>query len=84
MGIPSVTTNLSGFGCFMRDQISDPQSYGIYIVDRRDIGKNFYHIVQYVDCRVWTYGPKKFPLILRDMSKKTYSFKNNILLFLEL
>ena len=60
MGIPSVTTNLSGwiftkrfflikfliffsqnlsgFGCFMRDQISDPQSYGIYIVDRRDIG----------------------------------------------
>ena len=40
MGIPSVTTNLSGFGCFMRDQISDPQSYGIYIVDRRDIGKN--------------------------------------------
>merc|ERR1711981_828227 len=37
MGIPSVTTNLSGFGCFMRDQISDPQSYGIYIVDRREI-----------------------------------------------
>ena len=41
MGIPSITTNLSGFGCFMRDQISDPQSYGIYIVDRRDIGKSF-------------------------------------------
>ena len=34
MGIPSVTTNLSGFGCFMQEQISDPQSYGIYIVDR--------------------------------------------------
>jgi len=34
MGIPSVTTNLSGFGCFMEEQISDPQSYGIYIVDR--------------------------------------------------
>ena len=42
MGIPSITTNLSGFGCFMRDQISDPQSYGIYIVDRRDIGKSFW------------------------------------------
>ena len=39
MGIPSVTTNLSGFGCFMRDQISDPQSYGIYIVDRLHQGK---------------------------------------------
>lgn len=35
MGIPSVTTNLSGFGCFMEQQIADPMSYGIYIVDRR-------------------------------------------------
>merc|ERR1711962_1731808 len=35
MGIPSVTTNLSGFGCFMRDQVTDPPSYGIYVVDRR-------------------------------------------------
>lgn len=35
MGIPSVTTNLSGFGCFMSEHIADPQSYGIYIVDRR-------------------------------------------------
>ena len=31
----SVTTNLSGFGCFMSEHIADPQSYGIYIVDRR-------------------------------------------------
>lgn len=35
MGIPSVTTNLSGFGCFMEEHISDPISYGIHIVDRR-------------------------------------------------
>lgn len=35
MGIPSVTTNLSGFGCFMEEQVSDPAAYGIYIVDRR-------------------------------------------------
>lgn len=34
MGIPSITTNLSGFGCFMQQHIQDPQSYGIYIVDR--------------------------------------------------
>lgn len=38
MGIPSITTNLSGFGCFMQDHIADPKSYGIYIVDRRYIG----------------------------------------------
>lgn len=38
MGIPSITTNLSGFGCFMQEHIADPKSYGIYIVDRRFIG----------------------------------------------
>ncbi|KAK9508059.1 hypothetical protein O3M35_007805 [Rhynocoris fuscipes] len=38
MGIPSITTNLSGFGCFMEQQIADPMSYGIYIVDRRFCG----------------------------------------------
>nr|WIM01506.1 glycogen synthase [Limnephilus lunatus] len=37
MGIPSITTNLSGFGCFMQDHIADPMSYGIYVVDRRYI-----------------------------------------------
>ncbi|PNF40546.1 Glycogen [starch] synthase [Cryptotermes secundus] len=37
MGIPSVTTNLSGFGCFMQEHIADPMSYGIYVVDRRFI-----------------------------------------------
>lgn len=35
MGIPSITTNLSGFGCFMEEHIADPTAYGIYIVDRR-------------------------------------------------
>ncbi|KAI8913471.1 glycogen synthase [Gorgonomyces haynaldii] len=35
MGIPSITTNLSGFGCFMSEMISFPSDYGIYIVDRR-------------------------------------------------
>ncbi|KAF8840431.1 glycogen synthase [Paxillus ammoniavirescens] len=35
MGIPSVTTNLSGFGCFMQDLIDHPEEEGCYIVDRR-------------------------------------------------
>ncbi|XP_069867663.1 glycogen [starch] synthase, liver [Dipodomys merriami] len=35
MGIPSVTTNLSGFGCFIQEHVADPAAYGIYIVDRR-------------------------------------------------
>jgi glycogen(starch) synthase len=35
MGIPSITTNLSGFGSFISQKISFPEDYGIYIVDRR-------------------------------------------------
>jgi len=35
MGIPSITTNLSGFGCFMQQHIVDPTSFGIYVIDRR-------------------------------------------------
>lgn len=35
MGVPSVTTNLSGFGCFMEKHIIDPHSFGIYVIDRR-------------------------------------------------
>jgi len=35
MGIPSITTNLSGFGCFMQDLIERPEDEGCYIVDRR-------------------------------------------------
>ena len=35
MGVPSITTNLSGFGCFMDEMIEQPADYGIYIVDRR-------------------------------------------------
>ncbi|BEI94326.1 uncharacterized protein CcaverHIS019_0607850 [Cutaneotrichosporon cavernicola] len=38
MGIPSVTTNLSGFGCFMEDLLESPEDYGCYIVDRRGQG----------------------------------------------
>ena len=35
MGVPSITTNLSGFGCFMQEVITHPSDYGIYICDRR-------------------------------------------------
>lgn len=35
MGVPSITTNLSGFGCYMDETIENPADYGIYIVDRR-------------------------------------------------
>ncbi|KAI6108673.1 glycosyltransferase family 3 protein [Pisolithus croceorrhizus] len=34
-GVPSITTNLSGFGCFMQDMIENPEDEGCYIIDRR-------------------------------------------------
>ncbi|ODA80449.1 hypothetical protein RJ55_03407 [Drechmeria coniospora] len=38
MGVPSITTNLSGFGCYMEELIENTTDYGIYIVDRRSKG----------------------------------------------
>ncbi|EMR69718.1 putative glycogen synthase protein [Eutypa lata UCREL1] len=38
MGVPSITTNLSGFGCYMEELIENSADYGIYIVDRRNKG----------------------------------------------
>ena len=35
MGIPSITTNLSGFGCYMEETLRNPADFGIYVVDRR-------------------------------------------------
>ena len=35
LGIPSVTTNLSGFGCFIEENVENSSDYGIYVVDRR-------------------------------------------------
>lgn len=37
MGVPSITTNLSGFGAYMEDliEVDQAKDYGIYIVDRR-------------------------------------------------
>jgi glycogen(starch) synthase len=35
MGVPNISTNLSGFGCFMEEHVKEPETYGIYIVDRR-------------------------------------------------
>ncbi|KAI3379519.1 hypothetical protein SNEBB_010049 [Seison nebaliae] len=35
MGIPNVSTNVSGFGAFMEELLSETEPYGIYVVDRR-------------------------------------------------
>src|SRR5690606_29877839 len=35
MGVPSISTNLSGFGCYMEELLDHPEEYGIFIADRR-------------------------------------------------
>ncbi|KAG5458999.1 MAG: glycogen synthase, partial [Olpidium bornovanus] len=35
MGVPNITTNLAGYGCFIEDRVERPSDYGVYIVDRR-------------------------------------------------
>ncbi|CCC69645.1 hypothetical protein NCAS_0D00640 [Naumovozyma castellii] len=51
MGVPSITTNLSGFGAYMEDLIETNQAkdYGIYIVDRRFKAPDE-SVEQLVDC----------------------------------
>lgn len=38
MGVPSVCSNLSGFGNFMQRHVEDPEAHGIFILDRRFVG----------------------------------------------
>jgi glycogen(starch) synthase len=35
MGVPSITSNLTGFANYMSRRVSDPEANGIFIVDRR-------------------------------------------------
>lgn len=49
MGVPSITTNLSGFGCYMEELIENSSDYGIYIVDRRMKGVDD-SVNQLTDC----------------------------------
>ena len=50
MGVPSITTNLSGFGCYMEDLIENTSDYGIYIVDRREksVDESINQLVDYM------------------------------------
>ncbi len=38
MGVPSICTNLSGFGNFMHRHVDAPETHGVFILDRRFVG----------------------------------------------
>lgn len=50
MGVPSITTNLSGFGCYMDENVENPNDYGIFIVDRRmkSVEESVQQLVEYM------------------------------------
>ena len=50
MGIPSITTNLSGYGCYIEDNVENPADHGIYIVDRRakSVEESIQQLTQYM------------------------------------
>ena len=35
LGVPSITTNLSGFGCFLEERLGNSSDYGVFLVDRK-------------------------------------------------
>lgn len=51
MGIPSVTTNLSGFGCFIEEHVSDPAAYG---EDGHTCAQTHVHTFIACPCQVFT------------------------------
>ena len=36
MAVPAVTTNLSGFGCFIEETLKCPSDHGVFVVNRRN------------------------------------------------
>ncbi|KAH8918345.1 glycosyltransferase family 3 protein [Atractiella rhizophila] len=56
MGVPSITTNLSGFGCYMEELIDNAEDYGIYIVDRRQ--KSVEESVNQLTDQLFTFSQK--------------------------
>ncbi|MFK7969238.1 MAG: glycosyltransferase [Bacteroidia bacterium] len=53
-GVPSITSNLSGFGDYSLKLVSSPENHGLYVVNRRDLrygdaaqllAENMYHFV---------------------------------------
>lgn len=40
MGVPSITSNLTGFSNYITKRITNPEDHGIYVVDRKERGFN--------------------------------------------
>ena len=59
MGVPSVTTNLAGFGCYMQEKIENSADFGIYVVDRRS--KSVEESIQQLADYMFRFTQLRFP-----------------------
>lgn len=39
-GTPSITTNLSGFGCYIQEHVKNSEDHGVYIIDRNNLNRD--------------------------------------------
>jgi glycogen(starch) synthase len=53
MGVPSITSNLTGFGNFMAQRIGEPENHGIFIIDRRY--KSFEESINQLTSYMWRF-----------------------------
>jgi glycogen(starch) synthase len=54
MGVPSITSNLTGFANFMSKRVTNPDEHGVYIVDRRF--KSFNEAKSQMASIMWRYS----------------------------
>jgi len=70
LGIPSVTTNLSGFGCFIEEHVEDPKSYGIFVLDRKFLSVE--ETVQRLAQQLWDFSQlsRRQRIIMRNRTER--------------
>ena len=70
MGVPNISTNLSGFGRFMDEHIDYPEFYGIYVIDRRF--KSVKEITEQMSDQMYSFSKmsRRQRIILRNRTER--------------
>ncbi|VDL70365.1 unnamed protein product [Nippostrongylus brasiliensis] len=70
MGVPSVATSLSGFGCFINQHVGNAKSYGIHVVDRNFKGC-YDHINKFTEiCYEYPCLSRRQRIIVRNSTER--------------
>ena len=77
MGVPNISTNLSGFGCYMDATVSEHNEYGVWVIDRRykNPEETMQQLVKvsaiFVPSRAISYSPFPHTQIMFEYTKLT-------------